>query len=40
MLGKLELLAPTPGGGRCPYTDPAYAHFVFNIPARFKTRTR
>jgi len=39
MLGKLDLLAAHVGvEARCPYTDPAYAHFVFNIPARFKTK--
>ncbi len=39
MLGKLNLLAARLGvEARCPYTAPAYAHFVFNIPARFKFR--
>jgi asparagine synthase (glutamine-hydrolysing) len=39
MLGKLDLLAAHVGiEARCPYTDPAYAHFVFNVPAQFKTR--
>jgi asparagine synthase (glutamine-hydrolysing) len=39
MLGKLELLASQLGiEPRCPYTSPAYAHFVFNVPARFKTK--
>ncbi|HEY7057267.1 MAG TPA: asparagine synthase (glutamine-hydrolyzing) [Vicinamibacterales bacterium] len=39
MLGKLDLLAASLGiEARCPYTAPAYAHFVFNIPASLKTR--
>ena len=39
MLGKLELLSARLGvDARCPYTSPAYAHFVYNIPARFKTK--
>jgi asparagine synthase (glutamine-hydrolysing) len=39
MLGKLDLLAGSLGiEPRCPYTEPAYAHFVFNIPAEFKAR--
>ena len=39
MLGKLDLLASRLGiEPRCPYTAPAYAHFVFNIPARLKAR--
>jgi asparagine synthase (glutamine-hydrolysing) len=39
MLGKLDLLARGLGlDARCPYTDPSYAHFVFNIPATFKTQ--
>jgi asparagine synthase (glutamine-hydrolysing) len=39
MLGKLDLLAASLGiEPRCPYTAPAYAHFVFNIPAALKTR--
>lgn len=37
MLGKLDLLAGSLGlEARCPYTAPAYAHFVYNIPAKFK----
>lgn len=39
MLGKLDLLAASMGvEPRCPYTAPAYAHFVFNIPAPLKAR--
>jgi len=39
MLGKLEQLSSRFGiEARCPYTAPAYVHFVYNIPARFKTR--
>ena len=39
MLGKLDVLAAALSiEPRCPYTAPEYAHFVFNIPARFKTR--
>ena len=39
MLGKLDLLAAALGiEPRCPYTAPAYAHFVFNIPAPLKAR--
>ena len=41
MLGKLDSLASSLGlEARCPYTEPAYAHFVYNIPARFKTKDR
>jgi asparagine synthase (glutamine-hydrolysing) len=37
MLGKLDLLASRFSlEPRCPYTAPSYAHFVFNVPARFK----
>ena len=39
MLGKLDLLASSLGvEPRCPYTAPAYAHFVYNIPAPLKAR--
>jgi asparagine synthase (glutamine-hydrolysing) len=39
MLGKLDLLAGSLGiEPRCPYTAPAYAHFVFNIPSALKAR--
>ena len=39
MLGKLDSLSSSLGlESRCPYTEPAYAHFVFNIPAQFKTK--
>jgi len=39
MLGKLDLLAGQLGlDARCPYTEQDYAHFVYNIPAKFKQR--
>jgi asparagine synthase (glutamine-hydrolysing) len=39
MLGKLDLLASGLSvEPRCPYTAPAYAHFVYNIPAPLKQR--
>jgi asparagine synthase (glutamine-hydrolysing) len=39
MLGKLDSLAASLGlEARCPYTEPAYAHFVYNIPAQFKSK--
>lgn len=39
MLGKLDSLASCLGlEARCPYTEPAYAHFVYNIPTQFKTK--
>jgi asparagine synthase (glutamine-hydrolysing) len=37
MLGKLDLLARGLGlDARCPYSEPQYAHFVYNIPAPYK----
>jgi asparagine synthase (glutamine-hydrolysing) len=39
MLGKLDLLSAHLGvEARCPYTEPGYAHFVYNIPAKFKQK--
>ncbi len=39
MLGKLDLLAGRLGlDARCPYTEQDYAHFVYNIPAKFKQK--
>jgi asparagine synthase (glutamine-hydrolysing) len=39
MLGKLDLLASHVSvEARCPYTEPAYAHFVYNVPAQFKLK--
>jgi asparagine synthase (glutamine-hydrolysing) len=39
MLGKLDSLASSLGlEPRCPYTEPSYAQFVYNIPAQFKSR--
>jgi asparagine synthase (glutamine-hydrolysing) len=41
MLGKLDLLAGHLGlDARCPYTEQGYAHFVYNIPAKFKQQNR
>jgi len=39
MLGKLDRLSAYLGvESRCPYTAPAYAHVVFNVPAPLKAR--
>jgi asparagine synthase (glutamine-hydrolysing) len=39
MLGKLDSLASSLGlEPRCPYTEPDYAHFVYNIPAWLKAK--
>jgi asparagine synthase (glutamine-hydrolysing) len=39
MLGKRDSLASSLGlEARCPYTEPAYAHFVYNIPAQLKAK--
>jgi asparagine synthase (glutamine-hydrolysing) len=39
MLGKLDLLSSQLGlESRCPYTERDYAHFVYNIPAKFKQK--
>jgi asparagine synthase (glutamine-hydrolysing) len=39
MLSKLDLLAGKLGlEPRCPFTEPAYAHWVYNVPAQFKSR--
>ena len=39
MLSKLDLLSSRLGlEARCPYTAPAYAHWVYNVPASFKSR--
>jgi asparagine synthase (glutamine-hydrolysing) len=39
MLSKLDLLSSRLGlESRCPFTEPAYAHWVFNVPATFKSR--
>jgi asparagine synthase (glutamine-hydrolysing) len=39
MLGKLDLLSAHLGiESRCPFTEPKYAHFVYNIPAKFKQK--
>jgi asparagine synthase (glutamine-hydrolysing) len=39
MLSKLDLLcARLALEPRCPFTEPAYAHWVFNVPATFKSR--
>ena len=39
MLSKLDLLSAKLGlESRCPFTEPAYAHWVYNVPASFKSR--
>lgn len=39
MLSKLDLLSARLSlEARCPYTSPAYAHWVYNVPANFKWR--
>jgi asparagine synthase (glutamine-hydrolysing) len=39
MLGKLDLLSGQLGlDARCPYSEREYAHFVYNIPAKFKQK--
>lgn len=39
MLSKLDLLSARLGlESRCPFTEPAYAHWVYNVPATFKSR--
>ncbi|HMG54013.1 MAG TPA: asparagine synthase-related protein [Kofleriaceae bacterium] len=39
MLSKLDLLSSRLGlEARCPFTEPAYAHWVYNVPAAFKSR--
>jgi asparagine synthase (glutamine-hydrolysing) len=39
MLSKLDLLSAKLGlESRCPFTEPAYAHWVYNVPAKFKAR--
>ena len=39
MLGKLDLLSAQLGlESRCPFTEPKYSHFVYNIPAKFKQK--
>jgi asparagine synthase (glutamine-hydrolysing) len=39
MLGKLDSLASSLSlEARCPYTEPVYAHFVYNVPTQFKTK--
>jgi asparagine synthase (glutamine-hydrolysing) len=39
MMGKMDLIASNFGiEVRSPYTEPQYAHFVFNVPAQFKAR--
>jgi len=39
MLSKLDLLSARLGlESRCPFTEPAYAHWVYNVPASFKSR--
>ena len=38
MLSKLDLLSSRLGlESRCPFTEPAYAHWVYNVPAALKS---
>jgi asparagine synthase (glutamine-hydrolysing) len=39
MLSKLDLLSARLGlESRCPFTEPAYAHWVYNVPAALKAK--
>ncbi len=39
MLSKLDLLSARLGlESRCPFTEPAYAHWVYNVPHQFKSK--
>jgi len=39
MLSKLDLLSSKLAlEARCPFTEPAYAHWVYNVPAKYKYR--
>jgi len=38
MLSKLTSVARLGLESRCPFTEPAYAHWVYNVPASFKYR--
>ena len=39
MLSKLDLLSARLGlEARCPFTEPAYAHWVYNVPSQFKSK--
>jgi asparagine synthase (glutamine-hydrolysing) len=39
MLSKLDLLSAKLGlEARCPFTEPAYAHWVYNVPHQFKAK--
>jgi asparagine synthase (glutamine-hydrolysing) len=39
MLSKLDLLSAKLGlESRCPFTEPAYAHWVYNVPASLKAK--
>jgi asparagine synthase (glutamine-hydrolysing) len=41
MLSKLDLLSSKLAlESRCPFTEPAYAHWVYNVPATFKSRDK
>jgi asparagine synthase (glutamine-hydrolysing) len=41
MLSKLDLLSSKLAlEARCPFTEPAYAHWVYNVPATFKARDK
>ena len=39
MLSKLDLLSSKLAlESRCPFTEPAYAHWVYNVPSQYKSR--
>lgn len=41
MLSKLDLLSAKLGlESRCPFTEPAYAHWVYNVPAPLKAKDK
>jgi len=41
MLSKLDLLSAKLGlESRCPFTEPAYAHWVYNVPSTFKSKDK
>jgi asparagine synthase (glutamine-hydrolysing) len=41
MLSKLDLLSARLGlESRCPFTEPAYAHWVYNVPAPLKAKDK
>jgi asparagine synthase (glutamine-hydrolysing) len=41
MLSKLDLLSAKLGlESRCPFTEPAYAHWVYNVPSQLKAKDK